>query len=424
MDRLDRKLAILGLGYVGFPLAMAFSKKRAVKGFDISERRIQELRTGIDCTHEFSSEDILSATRLNFSHQLEDIADCDFYIVTVPTPVDAFNRPDFSLLIKASRMLASILKNGDIVVYESTVYPGAIREICVPEIEEVSGLRLNDGFFVGYSPERVNPGDKTRSIEKIKKITSGSNPETAVIVDKIYQEIIEVGTYMVSSIEVAEAAKVIENTQRDVNIALINELAMIFNRLGLDTEEVLLAAETKWNFMKFRPGLVGGHCIGVDPYYLTHKAQALNYQPELILAGRHLNDHMGEYVAQNLVKQMLKAGVNVNAAKVLILGFTFKENCPDTRNTKVIDIVKELHAFQIHVDIYDPVANAHEVQEEYGLTLIQTPIMSEYDSIIIAVAHDEFKHMGSHQIRTYGKAKHLLYDLKYVLSAEESDLRL
>lgn len=424
MDITSRVVAIVGLGYVGFPLAMAFAKKREVVGFDISEKRIEALKKGIDNTGEFGEEEIYGASKLRLTNNHEDIAHCNFFIVTVPTPVDKSNRPDFSLMISASEIIGKILKPGDIVVYESTVYPGAVREICVPELEKESKLNFNSDFYVGYSPERVNPGDKSKSIEKIKKITSGSTPKVAVIVDKIYSEIIEAGTYMVSSIEVAEAAKVIENTQRDVNIALINELAIIFNKLGLDTEEVLLAAETKWNFIKFRPGLVGGHCIGVDPYYLTHKAQELSYTPELILAGRNLNDKMGEYVAQNLVKNMLKANVNINGAKILILGFTFKENCPDTRNTKVIDIIKELNSFQIQVDVYDPVANAEEVQEEYGFNLLTAINNNFYDGIIIAVSHDSFRQLGSKAIHGYGKEKHMLYDLKCVFSREESDLRL
>jgi UDP-N-acetyl-D-glucosamine/UDP-N-acetyl-D-galactosamine dehydrogenase len=423
-DVIERKLAVVGLGYVGLPLAVEFGKHRPVMGFDIKACRVLEIASGHDATLENSPADLKAARYLSVTSTLADIAFCDTFIVTVPTPIDEHKRPDFTPLIKASEAIASILKEGDLVIYESTVYPGAIEEICVPVLERTSTLTFNSHFFVGYSPERINPGDKQHRITSIKKVTSGSTPEIATIVDELYKEIITAGTHKASSIKVAEAAKVIENTQRDLNIALINELTMIFNRLNIDTEEVLKAAETKWNFLPFRPGLVGGHCIGVDPYYLTHKAQAIGYHPEIILAGRRLNDSMGVYIASQFVKHMLKRQIQVDGARVLVMGLTFKENCPDIRNTRVIDIIEELSGYNMIVDTYDPWACPAEVEREYGLTLQQQPTERTYDGIILAVGHDEFRDMGEVGIRAMGKLNHILYDLKYSLPREASDLRL
>lgn len=418
------KLAILGLGYVGLPLAVEFGKKRSVVGFDINEARISALNAGHDSTLEVNDEELASATHLIFSSTLDNLKSCNVFIVTVPTPIDEHRQPDLTPLIKASETIGKVLKKGDIVIYESTVYPGATEEDCVPVLERVSGLKFNADFYAGYSPERINPGDKEHRVTNIRKITSGSTPEVADLVDAIYNEIIVVGTHKAPSIKVAEAAKVIENTQRDVNIALINELALIFNRLGIDTEEVLKAAGTKWNFLPFRPGLVGGHCIGVDPYYLTHKAQSIGYHPEIILAGRRLNDNMGAYVASQMVKALMKRRIHVDGARVLIMGLTFKENCPDLRNTKVIDIIKELREYHVEVDVYDPWAEASEAQHEYGLTPVCQPQQDQYDGIILAVAHHQFKDMGEQAIRALGKVQHVLYDLKYLLPKEASDLRL
>lgn len=418
------KVAIIGLGYVGLPLAVEFGKKRNVVGFDINSGRIQELVEGVDTTLEVSREELAEAKTLTFTDVKADIASSNFYIVTVPTPIDEHKRPDLTPLIKASETIGSVLKAGDIVVYESTVYPGATEEDCVPVLERVSGLKFNVDFFCGYSPERINPGDKTHRVANIKKVTSGSTDEVAQLVDDVYREIIVAGTYKASSIKVAEAAKVIENTQRDVNIALINELCIIFNKMNIDTEEVLKAAGTKWNFLPFRPGLVGGHCIGVDPYYLTHKAQSIGYNPEIILSGRRLNDGMGAYVVSQLVKAMLKRRIHVEGSKVLLMGLTFKENCPDIRNTKVIDIVKELQEYNISVDVHDPWVNSQDSMHEYGISLVQYPSTTAYDAIIVAVAHDVFRELGVDVIRSYGKENHIVYDLKYILSSNESDLRL
>lgn len=420
----DIKLAIIGLGYVGLPLAVEFGKHRSVVGFDINQSRIAALKAGHDSTLEVSDEELTHSVQLSYSADAEDLEACNTYIVTVPTPIDAHKKPDLTPLIKASQTIGKVLKKGDIVIYESTVYPGATEEDCVPVLEQVSGLTFNVDFFAGYSPERINPGDKEHRVTTIKKVTSGSTPEVAELVDSLYRQIITAGTHKASSIKVAEAAKVIENTQRDLNIALINELALIFNKMGIDTEAVLQAAGTKWNFLPFRPGLVGGHCIGVDPYYLTHKAQSIGYHPELILAGRRLNDSMGAYVVSQLVKAMLKRRIHVDGARVLVMGLTFKENCPDLRNTKVVDIVRELADYNIEVDVYDPWVSVEEAQHEYGITPIAEPAVNAYDGIIVAVAHNEFRALGVKNIRKHGKAEHVLYDLKYLLSAEESDLRL
>ena len=417
-------VAVIGLGYVGLPLAVEFGKKRAVVGFDINEKRIAELKAGHDHTLETEPEELKAASHLRFTTQLEDLRACNCFIVTVPTPIDEHKRPDLTPLIKASETVGKVLKPGDIVIYESTVYPGATEEDCVPVLEKFSGLTFNVDFFAGYSPERINPGDKEHRVTTIKKVTSGSTPEVADIVDALYNEIITAGTHKAASIKVAEAAKVIENTQRDLNIALINELAIIFNKMGIDTEAVLQAAGSKWNFLPFRPGLVGGHCIGVDPYYLTHKAQAIGYHPEIILAGRRLNDSMGPYVVSQLVKAMTKRRVHVDGARILVMGLAFKENCPDLRNTRVVDIVAELQDYNCQVDVYDPWASAEEAQHEYGITPVAQPQPGTYDAIIVAVAHHQFKSMGAAAIRALGKPNHVLYDLKYLLSAEESDLRL
>ena len=423
----DIKIAVIGLGYVGLPLAVEFGKKYPVIGFDINQHRIEELKSGTDHTLEVSDEELASAKQLQFSSDINELAECNFYIVTVPTPIDEYKQPDLTPLVKASTAIGSVLKTGDIVVYESTVYPGATEEVCIPELERSSGLTFNKDFFAGYSPERINPGDKEHRVTNILKVTAGSTPEVADLVDDVYNLIITAGTHKAPSIRVAEAAKVIENTQRDVNIALINELAVIFNKMGIDTEAVLTAAGTKWNFLPFRPGLVGGHCIGVDPYYLTHKAQAIGYNPEIILAGRRLNDSMGEYVVTQLVKTMIKKRIQVEGAKVLILGLSFKENCPDVRNTKVIDIVHELKEYNIDVDVYDPCVDAEEPQQEYGISPINDIANLEsnsYDGIILAVAHNQFVEMGVEKIRALGKSNHVLYDLKYLFDSDLSDIRL
>ena len=420
----DLKIAIIGLGYVGLPLAVEFGKKVPVIGFDIHQQRIDELKSGQDHTLEVSPEELKQATQLSYSANLTELKDCNFFIVTVPTPIDDFKQPDLTPLIKASTSIAKVLKKGDVVVYESTVYPGATEEVCIPVLEKQSGLTFNQDFFAGYSPERINPGDKLHRVTNILKITSGSTPEIADFVDQVYNLVIEAGTHKAPSIKVAEAAKVIENTQRDVNIALINELALIFNKLGIDTEDVLKAAGTKWNFLPFRPGLVGGHCIGVDPYYLTHKAQSIGYHPEIILAGRRLNDSMGAYVASQLVKAMLKKRMVVDGAKVLLMGLTFKENCPDLRNTKMTDIVAELEEYNIQVDIYDPWVDVTQAKNEYNVHPIDAPQARQYDGIILAVAHEQFKTLRADEIRAWGKPNHILYDLKYVLEQSESDIRL
>lgn len=418
------RIGIVGLGYVGLPLAVEFAKVGRVVGFDINRQRIASLRGGVDETLEVDEAELAAATNLHFTTETTELADCNFYIVTVPTPVDTQKRPDLRPLLKASETVGKLLKRGDIVVYESTVYPGATEEDCVPILEKQSNLVFNRDFFAGYSPERINPGDKTRRLPDIRKITSGSTPEVAELVDAVYRRVITAGTHCAASIRVAEAAKVIENTQRDLNIALINELAMIFNRMDIDTQAVLDAAGTKWNFLPFRPGLVGGHCIGVDPYYLTHKAQAIGYHPQIILAGRRLNDGMGAYVVGQMVKAMIGRSIQVRGARVLVMGLSFKENCPDLRNTRVIDVVRELEGYGIEVDVYDPWVDAGEAAAEYGLTLIHDPAQDAYDGIILAVAHDEFRVLGSEALRAFGKSDHILYDLKYLLPAEASDLRL
>jgi UDP-N-acetyl-D-galactosamine dehydrogenase len=420
----DLKIGIIGLGYVGLPLAVEFGKKFPVLGFDINQSRIAQLQSGHDSTLEVSDEELKESPYLNYSFTASDLKSCNVYIVTVPTPINEHKQPDFTPLIKASQMLGNVVKKNDIIIYESTVYPGATEETCLPEVERVSGLTFNKDFFAGYSPERINPGDKEHRVTNILKVTSGSTPEIAEIVDQLYKSVITAGTHKASSIKVAEAAKVIENTQRDVNIALINELAIIFNKLDIDTLEVLEAAGTKWNFLPFRPGLVGGHCIGVDPYYLTHKAESVGYHPEMILAGRRLNDKMGEYVVSQLVKCMLKKGIQVKDANVLVMGLTFKENCPDLRNTKVVDIVSELNEYNINVDILDPWCSNEGAQHEYGLDVIKEAKQDNYDAVILAVAHNEFKVMGPDAIKALCKAKSVIYDLKYVLPKEAVDLRL
>jgi len=420
----NKKIAIIGLGYVGLPLAVEFGKARVVVGFDINQPRINDLKNGVDSTLETTSEELKDAVHLSYTTNLEDIKDCTIFIVTVPTPIDKHKRPDLTPLEKASESIGLILKKGDIVIYESTVYPGATEEVCVPILEEQSGLVFNKDFYCGYSPERINPGDKEHRVTTIKKVTAGSTPEIATEVDELYQEIIIAGTHKASSIKVAEAAKVIENTQRDVNIALINELALIFNKLDIDTESVLEAAGTKWNFLPFRPGLVGGHCIGVDPYYLTHKALEVGYNPEMILAGRRLNDGMGSYVADQVSKLMTKKRIHVVDANVLIMGLTFKENCPDLRNTRVVDLVEEFEGFNCNVDVYDPWVDKDEAVHEYGIKPIDQPIKGKYDAILLAVAHDEFKELSLEQIKAFGKDNHVLYDIKYLLKANEVDGRL
>ena len=419
----DLKLAIIGLGYVGLPLAVEFGKKRPVIGFDINLKRIDELKSGRDGTLETTEDELCDAKFLSYATNPDDLKEANCFIVTVPTPIDSYKRPDLTPLIKASETVGKVLKQGDIVIYESTVYPGATEEDCVPVLEKYSGLTFNQDFFCGYSPERINPGDKEHRVTTIKKVTSGSTPEIADLVDGLYNEIIIAGTHKAESIKVAEAAKVIENTQRDLNIALINELAIIFNKMGIDTQAVLEAAGSKWNFLPFRPGLVGGHCIGVDPYYLTYKAQAIGYNPEIILAGRRMNDGMGAYVVSQLIKAMMKNRIQIEVSKILIMGLTFKENCPDLRNTRVIDIITELHDYNCEVDVYDPWVDAQEAQHEYGIKPIQKATLNTYDGIILAVAHQQFRDMGAKAIRELGKRLHVLYDLKYVLTADESDLR-
>ena len=424
MTNTKATIAVIGLGYVGLPLAAEFGKHRPVIGFDIQADRIAELRGGQDRTRELDASQIAEARHLTFSSDPDDLAAATIYIVTVPTPIDAHKRPDLTPLLKASETVGKVLKKGDIVIYESTVYPGATEEDCVPVLERVSGLTFNVDFFAGYSPERINPGDKAHRLTTISKVTAGSTPEVAEVVDQLYASIITAGTYKAESIRVAEAAKVIENTQRDLNIALVNELAIIFNKMGIDTEAVLKAAGTKWNFLPFRPGLVGGHCIGVDPYYLTHKAEAMGYHPQVILAGRRINDSMGAYVASQLVKAMLKRRVHVDGARVLILGLTFKENCPDLRNTRVVDVVAELRDYGVHVDVHDPWVNAADVKQEYGLALVTTPEPEAYDGVILAVAHDSYREAGAAALRGYGQPGHVFCDLKSVFARDESDLRL
>ncbi len=420
----DVKLAVVGLGYVGLPLAVEFGKRRPVIGFDINRRRIDELQRGHDHTLEVEDDELASAAQLSYTDDRARLAEANVYIVTVPTPIDEYKQPDLTPLVRASETIGAVLKRGDIVIYESTVYPGATEEDCVPVLERVSGLKFNVDFYAGYSPERINPGDKAHRVSTIRKVTAGSTPEVAELVDQLYREIITAGTHKAASIRVAEAAKVIENTQRDVNIALINELALIFNKMGIDTEAVLQAAGTKWNFLPFRPGLVGGHCIGVDPYYLTHKAQSIGYHPEIILAGRRLNDAMGSYVVSQLVKAMMRKRIHVQGARVLVMGLAFKENCPDLRNTRIVDIVRELNEYNVEVDVYDPWVDPAEAVHEYGITPIDAPQAGAYDGTVVAVAHRQFAEMGAAAIRAYGKPEHVLYDLKYVLGPDESDLRL
>jgi UDP-N-acetyl-D-galactosamine dehydrogenase len=418
------RIGVVGLGYVGLPLAVEFGKHFETVGFDVKEDRVTELRAGRDSTLETTRAELKSATQLSFTTNLADLKKCRVFIVTVPTPIDEYKRPDLTPLVKASESVGKVLKKGDVVVYESTVYPGCTEEVCVPILERVSGLEFNKDFFAGYSPERINPGDKEHRLTTIRKITAGSTPDAADFVDKLYGTIIKAGTHSASSIRVAEAAKVIENTQRDVNIALINELALIFNRLGIDTEEVLIAAGTKWNFLPFRPGLVGGHCIGVDPYYLTHKAQEIGYHPEMILAGRRLNDNMAMYVAQEVVKLMTDRRIHVKGSRILVLGMTFKENCPDIRNSKVIDVVRELQKYGAEVDVYDPWADGAECKHEYGIRPVKNVEKGKYDATVVAVAHREFKELGAPGVRRLGKKNHVMYDIKHVFRAGESDGRL
>ena len=420
----NKKIAVIGLGYVGLPLAVEFSKKREVIGLDVNKQRIDELKMGIDITGELSKQELIGGLNISYTNNLDDIKNCTIFIVTVPTPIDKHKRPDLTPLEKSSTSIGKIIKKNDIVIYESTVYPGATEEVCVPILEQQSGLIFNKEFYCGYSPERINPGDKKHRIADVKKVTSGSTPEIATEIDELYKEIITAGTHKTSSIKIAEAAKVIENTQRDLNIALINELALIFNKLGIDTESVLEAAGTKWNFLPFRPGLVGGHCIGVDPYYLTHKANEVGYHPEMILAGRKLNDNMGLYVTNEVSKIMTTKKIHMANANILIMGLAFKENCPDHRNTRVIDLVKAFKSSNCNVDVYDPWVNKSQAISEYNIQLIDKPIKNNYDAIVIAVAHDEFKLLTEDQIRAFGKVNHVLYDIKYLLKAHESDGRL
>jgi UDP-N-acetyl-D-galactosamine dehydrogenase len=420
----DLRLAVIGLGYVGLPLAVEFGRIRPVLGFDINARRIKQLREGEDVTLETSRDELAAASQLTFTTDLSDLGGCNCFIVTVPTPIDDYKRPDLTPLIKASESVGKVLKKGDIVIYESTVYPGCTEEDCVPVLERVSGLKFNIDFFCGYSPERINPGDKQHRLTTIRKVTAGSTPEVGRLVDGLYRQIVTVGTHLAESIKVAEAAKVIENTQRDVNIALINELAIIFNRMGIDTEAVLNAAGTKWNFLPFRPGLVGGHCIGVDPYYLTHKAQSLGYHPEVILAGRRLNDGMGRYAVSQLIKAMSRKGIQVSGARVLVMGLAFKEDCPDLRNSRVIDIVSELKDYGCAVDVHDPWADASEALHEHGIHLIDDLVAGTYDAIVIAVSHAEYRSMGAEAIRRLAAPSSVLYDLKYALPRDASDMRL
>ncbi len=418
-------IGVVGLGYVGLPLAVEFSKHFSTVGYDIDAERIARLSSGTDTTREVDDAELAAANNLRFTDRLDEVSDCNVYIVTVPTPIDSAKRPDLTALKSASRAVGEVLNKGDVVVFESTVYPGATEEDCAPILESTSGLKLNRDFYLGYSPERINPGDRKHRLTDISKITSGSTPEAASFVDSLYRKIIGAGTYRASSIRVAEAAKVIENTQRDVNIALINELAMIFNRMGLDTREILDAAGTKWNFLNFRPGLVGGHCIGVDPYYLTHKSQEFGYHPDMILAGRRINDNMGIHVAAEVVKLMVKRGISMPDARILIMGITFKENCPDVRNTRVIDLISELQTYRSQVEIYDPWADIEAVADEYGINITnEIPDGGQYDAVVVAVAHKEFREMSPAEIHALGKPVHVVYDIKYVLPFEEVDGRL
>ncbi len=424
LDKEDIRIAVVGLGYVGLPLAVEFGKQFATVGFDINRERVAELRAGHDSTLEVESAELATAERLDYACELEAIADSNVYVVTVPTPIDDHKRPDFSPLIGASTAVGKVLKRGDVVIYESTVYPGATEEVCAPILARESGLALNEGFYLGYSPERINPGDKEHRVTTITKVTSGSTPEIAEFVDQLYRSVVVAGTHKASSIAVAEAAKVIENTQRDINIALVNELALIFNRLGIDTVEVLEAAGTKWNFLPFRPGLVGGHCISVDPYYLTHKAQAIGYHPQVILSGRMINDGMGAYVAESVIKMMLRRRIHVAGANVLMMGLAFKENCPDLRNTRVVDIMQEFANYHAKVDVYDPWVDADEARDEYGIELIGEPQPGSYDAIVLAVGHQQFLEMGADGIRALGRGDSVLFDVKSLLPKDVVDARL
>ncbi|HHH46285.1 MAG TPA: Vi polysaccharide biosynthesis UDP-N-acetylglucosamine C-6 dehydrogenase TviB [Thiotrichales bacterium] len=424
LDLNQARPAIIGLGYVGLPLAVEFGKRRPTVGFDIDRARVAELQGGRDSTLEVSEEELAQAGQLEFTTDIDAIRDCNVYIATVPTPIDRAKRPDLRPLESASRTIGQVISRGDIAIFESTVFPGATEEVCVPIIEAESGLRYNEDFFVGYSPERINPGDKEHRVTNILKVTSGSTPEVADFVDALYGEIIEAGTYKASSIRVAEAAKVIENTQRDLNIALVNELALIFEKLGIDTEEVLKAAGTKWNFLPFRPGLVGGHCIGVDPYYLTYKAQEIGYHPEVILSGRRINDSMGAYVAERVLKLMTRKYLQVAGSRILVLGLAFKENCPDLRNTRVIDVIEELRSYHAEVDVHDPWVDPDEARKEYGIELIDKPPAGTYDAIVLAVAHDRFRELGIEGIRSFGKPEAVVFDVKYLFPADQVDGRL
>jgi len=420
----NKKIAIIGLGYVGLPLAVEFGKKREVVGFDIDKKRVQDLKSGIDHTKEVSPDDLNNSKNTLFTHEISDISDCTIFIVTVPTPVHINKGPNLSPLISASEMIGGVLKLGDLVVYESTVYPGATEEVCVPVLEKTSGLIFNQDFYCGYSPERINPGDKARHVTTIMKVTSGSTQEAAKEVDNLYKEIITAGTHQAESIKVAEASKVIENTQRDLNIALINELSIIFDKLGIDTESVLNAAGTKWNFLPFRPGLVGGHCIGVDPYYLIHKSKEVGYTPELILSGRKINEHMGQHLTDRVSQLMMKKNITISGARILIMGFTFKENCPDIRNTRVIDVYNNFRKLGCEVDVFDPWVDKAEVRREYQIDVINTPENNSYDAILIAVAHNEFKQYTLKKFRDFAKPSYVLFDAKYLLDKENVDGRL
>lgn len=417
-------IAIIGLGYVGLPLAVEYGKHYPTVGFDINQKRIAELREGIDTTLETDADELAASKKLQLTHDLADLQNCNVFIVTVPTPIDRYQRPDLTPLEAASKTVGKVISQGAIIIYESTVFPGATEEICIPIVEAESGLKFNKDFFAGYSPERINPGDKVHTLTSITKVTSGSTPESADFIDALYGSIITAGTHKAANIKVAEAAKVIENTQRDLNIALVNELALIFSRIGIDTEDVLLAAGTKWNFLPFRPGLVGGHCIGVDPYYLTHKAQELGYHPEVILAGRRINDGMGQYVAENVLKMLTARKMHVVDANILVMGLTFKEDCPDIRNTKVIDVIAELQSYHANVSVYDPWVNAAEAEEEYGIRTIKQPEQGHYDAIILAVPHQQFKAMGIDEIRALGTKNCLVYDIKYMFPESVTDARL
>jgi len=419
-----RRIGVIGLGYVGLPLAVEFGKRFETVGFDIGAARVAQLKRGRDSTLEVTKDELRAAKKLSYATDPAALERCNFYIVTVPTPIDKYNRPDLTPLVGASETVGKALSKGDVVVYESTVYPGCTEEICVPILERISGLRFNRDFFVGYSPERINPGDAQHRLTTIRKITSGSTPAAATLVDELYASIIQAGTHKTSSIRVAEAAKIIENTQRDLNIALVNELALIFRRLDIDTEEVLKAAGTKWNFLPFRPGLVGGHCIGVDPYYLTHKAQEIGYHPDVILAGRRINDNMGLYVAGEVVKLLTEKRLPVKGARVLVMGLTFKENCPDLRNSKVADVIHELERYGVRIDVHDPWVTAKDARHEYDVNLIQTPRARTYEAIVLAVPHRLFRDLGLKRIRRFAKPKHVIYDVKYLFKRNATDGRL